>query len=312
MSDATPPVFRFAPSPNGYLHLGHARSALVGFAIARAERGRFLIRMEDIDQARCSPDYESAILDDLARLGIVSDGPVRRQSEHFEAYADALTRLKAMGLVYPSFLSRSEIKAQVAAHVAAAGEPWPTDPDGAPIYPGDDRDLDPATAAARIATGTQVIWRLNMARALVQVGSLDWQESGGEDPEPGVDQAAMTGKRRFRTVAAEPARWGDVILARADVPTSYHLSVVVDDAIQGITDVVRGADLFHATSVHRLLQALLGLPAPRYHHHALVRDGAGRKLSKSDGDARLASLFEQGYDREAIERLAGLTNGSGR
>lgn len=274
--------------------------------MARAVGGRFLIRIEDIDQARCLPAYEAAILEDLARLGITSDGLVRRQSEHFSLYSEALDRLKAMGLVYPSFLSRSEIKARVAAHVSATGAHWPSDPDGAPIYPGTERDLDAEVAAARIASGAQVIWRLDMVKALAQVGPLDWQESGGEDPDPAVDLAVMAGKRAFRTVAADPARWGDVILARADVPTSYHLSVVVDDAAQGITDVVRGADLFHSTSVHRLLQALLGLPAPRYHHHALVRDECGRKLSKSDGDARLAVLFDRGADIAEIERLVGL------
>ncbi len=276
--------------------------------MARAAGGRFLIRIEDIDQARCSPAYEAAVLEDLARLGIVSDGPVRRQSEHFSAYAEALLRLKAMGLVYPSFLSRSEIKARVAAHVAVTGGPWPSDPDGAPIYPGNERDFPAADAQARIASGAQVIWRLDMAKARDRVGPLDWQESGGEDPDPAIDRAAMAGTRHFRTVRADPARWGDVILARADVPTSYHLSVVVDDADQGITDVVRGADLFQSTSVHRLLQALLGLPAPRYHHHALVRDDTGRKLSKSDGDARLVTLFDQGADIATIECRVGLTD----
>lgn len=310
MSDVSVPVFRFAPSPNGYLHLGHARSALIGFRMARAAGGRFLIRIEDIDQARCLPIYETAILADLARLGMVADGPVRRQSEHFAAYAEALNRLKAMGLVYPAFLSRSEIKARVASHVTVAGEPWPIDPDGAPLYPGTERNLDAQEAAARIASGAQVIWRLDIAKALAQVGPLDWQESGGEDPDPAVDRAAILGKRDFRAIPAEPARWGDVILARADVPTSYHLSVVVDDALQGISDIVRGADLFHAKSVHRLLQALLGLPAPRYHHHALVRDETGRKLSKSDGDARLAILFERGTGLAEIERMIGLAEPS--
>lgn len=300
------PVFRFAPSPNGYLHLGHARSALLGFRMARAVGGRFLIRIEDIDQARCLPVYEMAIVEDLARLGIVPDGSIRRQSEHFSLYSEALERLKAMGFVYPSFLSRSEIKARVAAHIAATGEGWPSDPDGAPIYPGTERDLDAQEAYARIASGAQVIWRLDMAKAVALVGPLDWQESGGEDPDPVIDLAAMAGRRQFGTVAGNPARWGDVILARADVPTSYHLSVVVDDAVQGITDVVRGADLFHSTSVHRLLQVLLDLPVPRYHHHALVRDMAGRKLSKSDGDARLAVLFDRGADLIEVERLAGL------
>jgi glutamyl-Q tRNA(Asp) synthetase len=273
--------------------------------MARAAGGQFLIRVEDIDRARCSADFEAAMLADLARLGITSDGPIRRQSEHFDAYAGALHRLKATGLVYPAFLSRADIKRAVAAY-EAAGEHWPRDPDGAPLYPGNDRDLSADVAARRIAAGEQVIWRLDMVRAIERVGPLAWRESGGDEPPNDVDLAALAGRRQDRTIDAHPQQWGDVILARADVPTSYHLSVVVDDAVQGVTDVVRGADLFAATSVHRLLQELLGLPAPRYHHHALVRDATGRKLAKSDGDAGLRSLFDRGLSADEIARLAGL------
>lgn len=309
MTASAPPIFRFAPSPNGHLHLGHARSALLVWSMARAAGGRFLIRLEDIDPVRCTPAYEAAVLDDLARLGLTSDDPVRRQSDHFDLYGQALDRLKDMGLVYPSFLSRGDIKAYAARHQAQTGRPWPRDPDGAPLAPGDERDLDRDIAMARIIAGEQAVWRLDMARAIERVGQLDWQESGALPDDPAayaIDRAAMTGRRVYRTVRADPAAWGDVILTRADSPTSYHLSVVVDDAVQGVSDVVRGADLFQATSVHRVLQALLDLRAPRYHHHGLVRDATGRKLAKSDGDAGLAGLLDRGLDRQAILRLVGL------
>jgi glutamyl-Q tRNA(Asp) synthetase len=298
-------VFRFAPSPNGLLHLGHARSALLGFGMARAIGGQFLIRIEDIDIARCNRVLEAAILNDLNRLGLMSDGPIRRQSEHFADYAEALARLKSIGLVYASFLSRSDIKREIAVR-EAGGDPWPRDPDGAPIYPGTDRDELPELAARRIAAGEQVIWRLDMARAIALVGQPGWQDSGADPSDSSFDLQALRGRRVFRAVAANPARWGDVILARADVPTSYHLSVVVDDALQGVTDVVRGADLFAATSVHRLLQELLGFPAPQYHHHSLMRDATGRKLAKSEGDAGLGFLLDQGLTADDIRRLVGL------
>jgi len=302
---SSPSIFRFAPSPNGRLHLGHARSALMNAGMASTAGGRLLIRIEDIDLARSSPAYEAAILMDLARLGIVPTDPVRRQSEHFSDYAAALDRLKARGLVYPAFLSRADIKRLIAEH-EAHGSNWPRDPDGAPLYPGNERDVDPGIAARRMAAGEQVNWRLDLRRAIDLAGRLTWKESGGEADDSAVDLAALAGQRTFREVIAEPERWGDVIIARADVPTSYHLAVVVDDALQGVTDVVRGADLYHATSVHRLLQTLLGLPAPRYHHHALVRDASGRKLAKSHADAAISALLDQGLDAALICRLAGL------
>jgi glutamyl-Q tRNA(Asp) synthetase len=287
-----PPVFRFAPSPNGYLHLGHALSALLNADMARAAGGRLLLRIEDIDEARCRPEYEAAIYEDLAWLGLAWERPVRRQSEHYENYRAALGRLDAMGLVYPSFESRAEIARLVAERDAKS--PWLRDPDGAPLYPGDAKTLAPAERARRLAAGTPYALRLDMAAALTRTGPLTWQESG-------AGPAGETG-----SIAADPAAWGDVILARKDTPTSYHLAVVVDDAAQNVTDVVRGRDLFHATSVHRLLQALLGWPAPRYRHHRLIRDAEGHKLSKSTLATGLRELRARGATAADIRNLAGL------
>ncbi len=286
----TIPVFRFAPSPNGPLHLGHAFSAMLDHALARRLGGRFLVRMEDIDTTRCRREFEAAILEDLAWLGLDRDGEIRRQSEHFAAYGQALDRLKALDLVYPSFLGRAEIRARVAA-LEATGRPWPRDPDGAPHYPGDERDLDAAARAARLAREPHVVWRLDTARALARVGPLHWRETG-------AGPAGETGR-----VAADPSAWGDPVLARWEVPTSYHLSVVVDDALQGVTHVVRGHDLFHATGLHRLLQTLLGLPAPIWHHHRLITDGDGRKLAKSSADTALARLRAEGATPRDVRRL---------
>ncbi|MGE7369710.1 tRNA glutamyl-Q(34) synthetase GluQRS [Neorhizobium sp. NPDC001467] len=286
------PVFRFAPSPNGLLHLGHALSAILNHDMAQAAGGRLLLRIEDIDLARCSRAYEEAIGDDLAWLGLTWEQPVRRQSEHFEAYAEALGRLDAMGLIYPAFLTRGEVKAMVTAHVKA-GNAWPRDPDGSPLYPDICRRRSAGERQALMRQeGRRYAWRLDMAEALARTDMpLDWQDSGD-------------GERA--TVAADPAAWGDVILSRSDAPSSYHLSVVVDDAAQGVTHVVRGLDLFHATSVHRLLQVLLGLPQPLYHHHRLLLDPEGRKLSKSSGATGLAQLRQQGLSAADIRRLVGL------
>jgi len=288
----SPPVFRFAPSPNGYLHLGHALSALLNADMARQADGRVLLRIEDIDASRCRPEYEQAVYEDLAWLGITWDGPVRRQSEHFDDYRAALAKLEAQGLVYPSFESRAEIAAMVAAREAQA--PWPRDPDGAPLYPGAAKDMPSDERARRLASGAPYALRLDMAAALARVDALTWQETG-------TGPAGETG-----TIAADPAAWGDVVLARKDTPTSYHLAVAADDAAQGITDVVRGQDLFHATTVHRLLQALLGLPAPRYHHHRLVLDPDGRKLSKSTQATGLRELRARGLTAGDVRRLVGL------
>jgi glutamyl-Q tRNA(Asp) synthetase len=283
----SPPVFRFAPSPNGYLHLGHALSALLDFEMARAAGSRLLLRIEDIDAARCQPQYEQAIYEDLAWLGISWEEPVRRQSAHFDDYRAALAELDRLGLIYPSFESRGEIGALLAAREAHA--PWPRDPDGAPLYPGTARALSPAERRRRMASGKPYALRLDMSAAIARAGPLTWDETGEGD---------LCG-----AVAAAPQMWGDVVLARKETPTSYHLSVVVDDARQGVTHVVRGQDLFWATSVHRLLQALLGLPTPGYHHHRLVLDADGQKLSKSTRATGLRSLREGGASPADIRRM---------
>lgn len=285
------PVFRFAPSPNGYLHLGHALSAILNHDMAKAAGGRFLLRIEDIDLTRCTLQYEQAINDDLKWLGLTWEQLTRRQSEHFDAYADALARLEDMGLIYPAFLTRGEVKAIVAGH-ETAGKPWPRDPDGSPLYPEKDRLRSSAERQALMQKGIRHAWRLDMAKALAVANMpLNWQEGG--DGGRGEIQA-------------DPAAWGDVVLSRSDAPSSYHLSVVVDDALQGVTHVVRGLDLYHATSVHRLLQALLKLPQPFYHHHRLLLDEDGKKLSKSSGSTGLAQLREQGLSAADIRHLVGL------
>lgn len=286
-----PPAFRFAPSPNGYLHLGHALSALLDYKMARAVGARFLLRIEDIDATRCRPEYEAAIYEDIAWLGLVWEQPVRRQSEHLDDYRAAIAKLSAMGLIYPSFESRSEIAALVAAREAQGS--WPRDPDGAPLYPGTSKSLAPSERARRMA-GEPYALRLDMNAAIARAGPLQWQEEGiGPQGESG-------------SVAAVPQAWGDVVLARRETPTSYHLSVAVDDAAQGVTDVVRGQDLFWATSVHRLLQALLGLPMPAYRHHRLLLDAEGRKLSKSTQSTALRELRSRGFTPADIRRMTGL------
>ncbi|WP_328838209.1 tRNA glutamyl-Q(34) synthetase GluQRS [Methylobrevis albus] len=280
-------MFRFAPSPNGDLHLGHALSALLNHDLARATGGRMLVRIEDIDTSRARPEFEARILDDLDWLGIAYERPVRRQSAHGPDYRAALDRLAGMGLVYTSFASRGEIRAFVAAR-----PDWPHDPDGAPVYPGFGRDDPHAAARTRILAGEPHALRLDMARAIARAGTPGWREDAADGtPAP---------------ITADPAAWGDVVLARKDAPASYHLAVVVDDGAQGVTDVVRGADLFAATAVHRLLQQLLGLPAPRYRHHRLVLGADGRKLSKSEGAASLRTLRAEGATPADVRRLVGL------
>jgi glutamyl-Q tRNA(Asp) synthetase len=275
-------VFRFAPSPNGFLHLGHARSALLNANLARQCGGRFLLRIEDIDTGRARPEFVAAIYEDLAWLGLEWETPARRQSEHFDDYARALEKLDAMGLLYACDCKRSDIAA-----VAATNPDWPRDPDGAPLYPGTCRDKPRRPARAVLAQGG-VALRLDMQKAAALAGDdLWWREA---------DAGA---------IAALPARWGDVVLARKDTPASYHIAVVVDDALQGVTDVVRGRDLFHATSLHRLLQRLLDLPEPLYRHHALVLDEAGEKLAKSRASTTLRTLRAQGVDAAEVKRRAG-------
>ncbi len=285
------PKFRFAPSPNGPLHLGHALSAILNHDMAAEAGGDFLLRIEDIDQARCTPDFEEGIYTDLSWLGLRWQEPVRRQSEYFPAYQAALQTLIARGLVYPAFLTRGEVKSRVAAF-EMGGKPWPRDPDGTPLYPPDDRERSDAERQRLLASGMKHAWRLDMERALATVdGPLHWQESG--DDKTGV-------------IIANPAAWGDVVLSRSDAPSSYHLSVVVDDAVQGITHVVRGLDLFHATSIHRMLQTLFGLPEPLYHHHRLVLGEDGKKLSKSMRDTGIAEWRRQGLSSVELRRRIGL------
>jgi glutamyl-Q tRNA(Asp) synthetase len=278
---ATETVTRFAPSPTGQLHLGHAFSAFFADQAAREAGGRFLLRIEDIDQTRCRPAFEQAIYRDLAWLGLDWERPVRRQSEHFDLYRDALGRLDARGLIYPCFCSRKEIAAEIAAAGAA-----PHGPDG-PLYPGTCRHLPAAERERRQSSGTPYALRLDMAATAAQTGPLSWIER--EKGEIGVD----------------PFLHGDVVIARRDVPTSYHLSVTLDDAIQGVTLVTRGADLMPATHIHRLLQAVLDLPAPDYRHHSLLTDAGGKRLAKRDGAQALASLREKGADPAEIRTRLG-------
>jgi glutamyl-Q tRNA(Asp) synthetase len=284
------PVFRFAPSPNGYLHLGHAFSALLNFDMAGRTGGRFLLRVEDIDATRCRSEFEDAIYQDLAWLGIAWETPVRRQSEHLADHRAALEKLVTEGLVYPSFESRAEI----ARLVAQREGHWPCDPDGAPHYPGTAKSLSPEKRAQLLRSGKPYALRLDTAAARARIGELSWIERcEGPEGETGV-------------VAARPQDWGDVILARKETPTSYHLAVVIDDALQGVSEVVRGRDLFCSTSIHRLLQELLGLPQPVYRHHRLILDGGGQKLSKSTKATGLRELRAQGMTPAEIRHLVDL------
>jgi glutamyl-Q tRNA(Asp) synthetase len=285
-------VFRFAPSPNGYLHLGHAYSALLNADMARNVGGRLFLRIEDIDTVRCRPEYEAAICEDLRWLGIGWEPDVRRQSEHFDDYEVALAALEQDGLVYPSFESRSEINALVADRDQQGR--WPRDPDGMPFYPGRARQLSRAERVRRRESGEPFALRLAIDAAVARAGVLPWTETG-------AGPQGQSGR-----VTAAPQMWGDVVVARKEAPTSYHLAVVVDDALQGVTDVVRGQDLFWSTGIHRLLQALLGLPEPVYHHHKLIVDGAGRKLSKSTQATSLRELRAGGATPADIRRMVGL------
>jgi glutamyl-Q tRNA(Asp) synthetase len=268
-SRAAPVVSRFAPSPTGRLHLGHAYSGILAHDYARSRGGAFLLRIEDIDAGRTREAFVDGLFEDLAWLGLAWDGEVVRQSARLPVYAEALERLKAAGLVYPCFCTRSAIAAEIAASASA-----PHGPDG-PLYPGTCRRFGPAERAARM--GEPHAWRLDTAKAARAAGPLYWKDGDTE-------------------VQAEPEAFGDVVLARKDAPVSYHLAVTVDDAAQGVTDVVRGRDLYAATEVHRLLQALLGLPTPRYHHHPLLTDAEGRRLAKRHGAPTLAGLREAGAD----------------
>jgi glutamyl-Q tRNA(Asp) synthetase len=280
-------VTRFAPSPTGLLHLGHAHAALFGWRLAReATGGRFLLRLEDIDPGRCRPEFAAAIEEDLAWLGLDWDRPVRAQSQYMDEYRAALEALAARGLLYPCFCTRAEI----AREIAAAGHA-PHGPDG-PLYPGTCRRLPESERAARIAGGAPYALRLDMARALAAApGPLTWRERGeGEIP---------------CDVPCLPGRFGDVVLGRKDVPASYHLCVTHDDALQGVTLVTRGEDLRPATSLHRLLQALMGWPAPDYAHHRLLTDASGRRLAKRDRAATLRDLRAAGRSPAEVRAMAG-------
>ncbi len=287
-------VTRFAPSPTGYLHPGHAYSALFAYEAARAEGGKFLLRIEDIDPVRRRPEFTEALLEDLRWLGLIWEEPVRRQSEHMEDYAAALAKLRAMGLLYPCFCTRSEIEKEVMAS-AAAPHLAPQGPDG-PAYPGTCKELDPEERAQRARLKGPASWRLDVAKALEMTGPLYWSD------------------RAMGRVEAAPLDFGDVVLARKDAPTSYHLSVTVDDELQHVTLVTRGKDLFRATDVHRLLQALLKYATPDYHHHELLTDGAGRRFAKRDKDITLRALRASGRTasevRELCQRAGRATHGA--
>jgi glutamyl-Q tRNA(Asp) synthetase len=283
------PVFRFAPSPTGYLHIGHALSALTNFAMARAAGGRHLLRIEDVDTTRCRPEFEQAIYQDLAWLGIEWEEPVRRQSDHLAEYAATLAALEGKGLVYPAFESRAEI-ARIVAEKEKAGIAWPRDPDGTPLYPRTARALSPEEVARR-RTNEPFALRLDTRLATQGAGRLTWIE---------------TGDGPAREITATPAQWGDVVLGGKERVASYHLAVVLDDALQGVTHVVRGRDLYQATSVHRLLQELLGLEPPIYHHHRLILDEAGQKLSKRDRSTTLRELRAAGWTPADVRRAVGI------
>jgi glutamyl-Q tRNA(Asp) synthetase len=270
---AAPVVTRFAPSPTGYLHLGHVRSALEGRRAARSAGGRFLLRLEDIDRGRCRDEYAAAILDDLAWLGLAWDGPVRRQSEHFDDYRRVLDRLATLGVIYPCFCTRRAIQAEIA---LAGGAPQG---EARPLYPGTCRRLSSTERGEKQASGLDYALRLDLGRALTSTGPLEWVEESGGEP---------------RRVPADPSALGDVVLARKETPASYHLAVTVDDAIQEVTLVTRGEDLAPSTHIHRLLQALLGFPTPRYRHHELLTDGTGRRLAKRDRATTIRAMRAAG------------------
>ncbi|HEU0118167.1 MAG TPA: tRNA glutamyl-Q(34) synthetase GluQRS [Alphaproteobacteria bacterium] len=272
-------VTRFAPSPTGFLHLGHAHSAL--FAEQAADGGTFLLRIEDIDPTRCKPEFTKAIFEDLKWLGLTWPEPARIQSQHMHQYAAALFKLRDHGVLYPCFCTRSEVLAEA----SAAGHAPHTGPDGV-IYPGTCRHLSDKEAADKLAEYKVANWRLNVEKALALTGPLTWHD------------------RAKGTIPANPQDFGDVVIARKDVPTSYHLSVTVDDHIQGVTLVTRGEDLFRSTDIHRLLQALLEYETPDYHHHALLVDGEGKRFAKRDQSVTLRALRESGKTPEDVRRMA--------
>ena len=283
-------VTRFAPSPTGFLHLGHAYSAWLGYGLAQAHGGRFLLRIEDTDLTRTRSEYITAIYEDLTWLGIGWEQPVMIQSTRFTNYQQALAQLQDMGLVYPCWASRAEIVHAIGDMADAS-----RDPDGAWLYPGIYRDIDDATRARWMQSKPPPAWRLDMAQAMATAKAISdkttWQFSAW-----GMDGQTTQ-------IPLAPESYGDIIIARKDTPTSYHLSVVIDDAAQDITHIVRGQDLYHATHIHRLLQILLDLPAPYYHHHALICDKQGRRLAKRNGDMGLHRLRANGYTCDDIKAM---------
>jgi glutamyl-Q tRNA(Asp) synthetase len=278
-------VTRFAPSPTGLLHRGHAFSALTAHEAARAAGGRFILRIEDIDATRSRPSFEAAILEDLAWLGLSWEQPVRRQSEHMADYAATLENLRARGLIYRCFRTRREIAQAIESAPHGAMEAWRGEPPA------------PEEEAERLARGEAYAWRLSLDAAERALGGFDaltfLEEGAGPNGETGV-------------LVARPQIGGDVVLARKDVGVAYHLAVVTDDALQGITHVVRGCDLFEATHVHRLLQALLGLPTPIYRHHRLLTDASGRRFAKRDRAETLADIRARGVTPAALREELGL------
>lgn len=285
-------VTRFAPSPTGFLHIGHAYAALTAWQAARDSGGKFLLRIEDIDLARCRTEFEQAIFEDLSWLGMSWDTPVRRQSQHFDDYSAAINRLELKGVVYPCFCTRQEIAAEIARAAAAPH----ADELVAGCYPGTCRSLSATDRAERIAKGTSYALRLDCEKALVSIGG---QELGFEELGSGPE-----GQRGYER--AHPEWIGDIVLARKELPTSYQLAVVVDDASQGVSLVTRGQDLFTATHIQRLMQALLGLPTPRYLHHRLILNRDGKKFSKRDGAVTIRSLRNSGASPEQIRRMIGM------
>lgn len=276
-------ITRFAPTPSGYLHLGHAYAALVAWESARAAGGLFRLRIEDIDKSRARAEFETGIYDDLRWLGLLWDGEPLRQSDDFDPYIAALATLQRAGVVYPCFCTRRGIRAEIA-HAAQA----PHGPTGEMLYPGICRTLSADERADRMEAGEPYAIRLDVAKALELTGPLAWDDL------------------RLGRVEAMPENLGDVVLARKDAPTSYHLAVTVDDARQGVTLVTRGDDLFHTTHMHRLLQALLGLPTPRYYHHNLIADRNGLRLAKRNRAVTLRLLRQSGKKPEDVWGLIGL------
>lgn len=286
-------ITRFAPSPTGHLHLGHAYAALFAEAAARETGGRFLLRIEDIDTSRARPDFEHAIFDDLAWLGLEWEEPIRRQSEHMTDYERALDRLRTMGVVYPCFCTRAEIRAEIAGSPSA-----PHGPDG-PLYPGTCRSLSEDERGARQADGQAFALRLDASRALHMIKQHDGLKQHDGSPVTWSDVDA--GEH-----AVNAAMFGDVVIARKETPTSYHLAVTIDDALQGVTLVTRGLDLMPATHIHRLLQSLLDLPVPRYHHHRLITDDAGQRLATRDKATSLSALRDQGVTAKDVRCIVGM------